>query len=696
MVKKSLFFSLCFLISAVPVFATNQIWPGLYGHGAAWSLSDAPGTGDPKLFIINTLNTGAASGSEVADYNGTGQTAYVGNFRYAIETANEDGSGDPNGKVILLAINGTFNNSSGALWYLGNCDYTLMDFNPPGITDGAFIRNIKLASFNPGGDRELTHFFLKDYRCLHGSGANGDGGVDSANDTIDDPSNRKCMSLSMNTPGDAIDNVVIYKSTFGWAVDGPIGYSGGSNDSESGDMENITIADSIIAKAIAYNSMGTWDSGTSYDKWNIVTYNSHYYESKTDSNQGNTPSTYGNDTTHWRSLEDAHTFLNNPDAWKGLTSGNIDGASYVRNIFAWNNQRNPRAISLGAGNLDNNILYNSASLGMHIDSINAGHNDDYQKLSIYGNVSIGGPDSGFYTDEKQPNIWATEDDWQGVIVIDSNNNGMSNITNTSFDDTSKSWTPDEMIGYVVRIISGTGERQDFKLITDNDSNTVTIAEAWDINPDGTSDYEIQDLSNHDIYIADNILIECVSTPCATNYTTRSQTDNLTNPYDWDYVDNREEIPEAMIKHTSVPTGAHVSGYTPLAGSEAEAYVLANAGAYAANRDDITVSWITDITNRTDTADSPGHLRYRSNSDYLTDADDGDSFTATDAITLDVPTDWWNLCDNGYTRLEHWLHNSGSMSGCETGAPIPPASGPSITYYGAGHAASHNTAGHTIH
>ena len=157
-----------------PGLAAGPVWPGVYGHGTDWRLNDAPGSGTPQLYIINSLSDGPAAGAAVPNYNNTGQTSFVGNFRYALESANTDASGAPSGKVILLAINGTLNNNQAPwIWYLESCDWTVMDLNPPGIDDGLFLRNIKLGTFSPGGDDRLDHLLIKDLRMFHGAGANG-------------------------------------------------------------------------------------------------------------------------------------------------------------------------------------------------------------------------------------------------------------------------------------------------------------------------------------------------------------------------------------------------------------------------------------------------------------------------------------------------------------------------------------------
>jgi hypothetical protein len=63
-------------------------------------------------------------------------------------------------------------------------------------------------------------------------------------------------------------------------------------------------------------------------------------------------------------------------------------------------------------------------------------------------------------------------------------------TTTTLKDTSKSWTTDQWAGYYVRIFSGTGEDQ-FRKITSNTSDTLTVPTWTTITPDTTTKYFIE-------------------------------------------------------------------------------------------------------------------------------------------------------------------------------------------------------------
>lgn len=72
--------------------------------------------------------------------------------------------------------------------------------------------------------------------------------------------------------------------------------------------------------------------------------------------------------------------------------------------------------------------------------------------------------------------------------------GVGTQSSTTFQDTTKSWTTNQWAGYYIRIWSGTGEDQ-YRKITSNTNNTLTVP-AWDtITPDSTSKYFIEGLEN---------------------------------------------------------------------------------------------------------------------------------------------------------------------------------------------------------
>jgi len=62
---------------------------------------------------------------------------------------------------------------------------------------------------------------------------------------------------------------------------------------------------------------------------------------------------------------------------------------------------------------------------------------------------------------------------------------------TTLSDSTKTWTADNWINSFVMLTSGTGAnaQQRWRVITDNDTNSITVAD-WDITPDETTEYAI--------------------------------------------------------------------------------------------------------------------------------------------------------------------------------------------------------------
>lgn len=63
---------------------------------------------------------------------------------------------------------------------------------------------------------------------------------------------------------------------------------------------------------------------------------------------------------------------------------------------------------------------------------------------------------------------------------------------TTLIDATKTWTPDEWIGSVVKIIAGPGveEDQNWRVITDNDTTSVQVSPAWNITHTTSTEYVI--------------------------------------------------------------------------------------------------------------------------------------------------------------------------------------------------------------
>lgn len=100
---------------------------------------------------------------------------------------------------------------------------------------------------------------------------------------------------------------------------------------------------------------------------------------------------------------------------------------------------------------------------------------------------------GFITDaeEEIEDIYKTK-----FGNVEDSGTADGDYSTTTFSDSSKSWTADDYIGYVVWIYGGTGEGQ-YREITDNDTTKLTVSPAFSTTPDGTSTYRITKLGYED-------------------------------------------------------------------------------------------------------------------------------------------------------------------------------------------------------
>jgi hypothetical protein len=82
------------------------------------------------------------------------------------------------------------------------------------------------------------------------------------------------------------------------------------------------------------------------------------------------------------------------------------------------------------------------------------------------------------------------------------NNATSSATNT-ISDSSQSWYTNEWKNYQVRILSGTGEGQR-RTITGNTTDTITVSQNWNIQPDTTSVYSLEACDDFIYLLGNNI------------------------------------------------------------------------------------------------------------------------------------------------------------------------------------------------
>lgn len=69
----------------------------------------------------------------------------------------------------------------------------------------------------------------------------------------------------------------------------------------------------------------------------------------------------------------------------------------------------------------------------------------------------------------------------------------TDATTTTLEDSAQSWTADELIGMEIALYDGTGAGQ-YRTISGNTTDTVTVSVAWETTPDTTTKYIIKDVS----------------------------------------------------------------------------------------------------------------------------------------------------------------------------------------------------------
>ncbi len=112
---------------------------------------------------------------------------------------------------------------------------------------------------------------------------------------------------------------------------------------------------------------------------------------------------------------------------------------------------------------------------------------------------------------------------------------------------------------------------------------------------------------------------------------------------------------------SPPGNAPINGISPMPSSSVESFVLANAGARPADRDDVDRRILRDVANRT----SPGYIRSQSQVG-------GYPALAANSRALVLPTNPHSIAGSGYTNLEVWLHTQASLVERGIMSALPPA------------------------
>jgi hypothetical protein len=105
-----------------------------------------------------------------------------------------------------------------------------------------------------------------------------------------------------------------------------------------------------------------------------------------------------------------------------------------------------------------------------------------------------------------------------------------------------------------------------------------------------------------------------------------------------------------------------SGFSPLASADVEAFVLANAGARPADRDEVDARLVSEVSGRT------GRLFVQSQNEV-----GGWPVLAFNTRRLTTPNNPHNVAASGYTLLEEWLHSFSAT--VERGVLQPASSSP---------------------
>jgi len=85
---------------------------------------------------------------------------------------------------------------------------------------------------------------------------------------------------------------------------------------------------------------------------------------------------------------------------------------------------------------------------------------------------------------------ALSEELRKVVEVAVDTGIVTSATNTTLTDKTKNWPTDQWKDYVVEIVSGTGEGQIRKIVS-NTSDTLTVDPAWVTVPDATSRYAIR-------------------------------------------------------------------------------------------------------------------------------------------------------------------------------------------------------------
>jgi len=102
-------------------------------------------------------------------------------------------------------------------------------------------------------------------------------------------------------------------------------------------------------------------------------------------------------------------------------------------------------------------------------------------------------EGGQGTDEETGTERVYVEYWPGVLPTDTiheDDGDVTSATETTLTATGAAWTEGEWVNGTVEITSGTGAGQ-WRVVTANTATQITVDRAWEVEPNGTSEYEVR-------------------------------------------------------------------------------------------------------------------------------------------------------------------------------------------------------------
>jgi len=181
-----------------------------------------------------------------------------------------------------------------------------------------------------------------------------------------------------------------------------------------------------------------------------------------------------------------------PLKFKDLTG--IQSSDYrVQQKFETNDYANVKGVALG-GNDDNRIYDDSGEMKFEDQVASTPGVWTLANLrpaaaGAYGPFSPWSAKAGFSDVVPLETTEFETDSTMHDATVDESGTATGTHSTTTLQDTSQSWTTNEFANYIIKLTGGTGSGQ-WRLVSSNTADTITVSSAWDTTPDNTSTYEI--------------------------------------------------------------------------------------------------------------------------------------------------------------------------------------------------------------